>query len=162
MSNEWGNWRQVTVYIPNGYTLFRSAAPNYTGKDSSQRLTATAVAYLRTKGVNGIISFNENSYTDAEKALLGDIQYLHVALEDFSPPTLAQIETFTTFFRRADLKTILVHCGAGFGRTGTGVTAIQLNSTQGQNPPENTWKTVNDVETDAQVAVLSQYQASLR
>ncbi|KAG8711074.1 hypothetical protein FRC11_003675 [Ceratobasidium sp. 423] len=51
---------------------------------------------------------------------------------DFAIPTG---EIFNSAFQLADQNAgLLVHCGAGFGRTGTAITAIQLLNLSGTTP----------------------------
>lgn len=164
MSNEWHQWKQVTKYVPSGHKLYRSSAPNYDHSDDSQRLTTTAVKFLTDEGIDSIISFNQNSYKDNEKKLLADakISYLHLPVVDYTAPTLEQLESAITFFNGSAQKSTLVHCGFGHGRTGTGVTGLQLNATKGENPPEADWKKENYVEKPAQIAVLETLRDKLR
>ena len=164
MSSEWYRWEQVTKYVSSGHKLYRSSTPNYAGLDLSQNLTPTAVQFLTDKGIDSIISFNQYSYTDDERKLLADakISYLHLPVVDFNAPTLEQLESAITFFNGAAHKSTLVHCGYGHGRSGTGVTGLQLNATRGENPPEADWKTVNHVENPTQIAVLRTLRDKLK
>jgi len=161
MSNEWHEWKQVTEHVASGHKLYRSSAPSYADDDTTQKLTPTAVKYLTDEGIDSIISFNQYSYKNHEKQLLAvaNISYLHLPVKDFTPPTLAQLESATTFF--LEQHSTLLHCGFGHGRTGTGVTGLQLNATQGAEPAESEWKT-NHVETPQQMAVLRQLRDELR
>jgi hypothetical protein len=160
---EWHRWAQVTEYVTDGHKLYRSSAPNYKHGDYTQKLTPAAVEYLTDNGIDSIISFNEYPYKEDEKQLLADanISYLHLAVEDLAAPTIPQLESAFTFF--ADLKrhSTLVHCGYGRGRTGTGVTALQLYTTRGVKPIESDWQG-NYVETPEQMAVLRQLRDKLR
>lgn len=164
MSSEWYRWEQVAKYVSSGHKLYRSSTPNYAGLDLSQNLTPTAVQFLTEKGIDNIISFNQYSYTDDERKLLADAKtsYLHLPVVDFNAPTLEQLESAITFFNDAAHKSTLVHCGYGHGRSGTGVTGLQLNATRGENPPEADWKTVNHVEDPTQIAVLRTLRDKLK
>jgi Tyrosine phosphatase family len=149
----WNNWAQVTKYV-TGKSLYRSSAPNYSGRDCTQRLTPAAVGYLTDNGIDSIISFNEHPYKEDEQELLRNakINYLHLAVKDYDAPTLGQLEDAIAFFANAGQQSTLIHCGYGRGRTGTGVTALQLHATRGRKPDESEWK----VETEPQYAVLRQ------
>ncbi|KAL6305604.1 hypothetical protein BKA93DRAFT_204051 [Sparassis latifolia] len=165
MSGEWYQWKKVSKYVASGHQLFRSSAPNYNIRegDRSQRLTAPAVKFLTDQGIDSIISFNEFSYRDDEKKLLADakISYLHFSLEDYAAPTLAQLESAITFFTDPKQHSTLVHCGFGHGRTGTGVTALQLAATEGDNPTESEWMNENYVEEPVQMEVLRKLRGKL-
>lgn len=49
------------------------------------------------------------------------IEYLHLPVPDFTAPKLPQIESFVAFVRQQNKnqRAVVVHCGAGMGRTGT-------------------------------------------
>lgn len=162
MSDEWREWNQVTEYVPSGHKLYRSSSPNYLGNDITQMLTSTAVKHLADQGIDSIISFNRYPYIDSEKQLLVDanISYLHLPVKDFSPPTLAQLESAIAFFNDPQQHSTLIHCGFGHGRTGTAVTALQLSTMLGIKPTEKEWEE-NHVETPEQMAVLRQFRDQL-
>ncbi|KAL5513800.1 hypothetical protein ACEPAH_4201 [Sanghuangporus vaninii] len=156
MSSEWKRFEQVLQYVYHGRKLFRSAAPNYDDKDDeSQNLTPTAVKFLTDKGINGVISFNTYSYTISQIAMLDNvgISYRHFAVKDFTAPTEDQLKDAIEFFRSIPNGSVLIHCGYGHGRTGTGVTAMQLFATWGDSPDESKWNE-NHVETNEQRVVL--------
>ncbi|KAG8213631.1 hypothetical protein J3R82DRAFT_10320 [Butyriboletus roseoflavus] len=163
----WERFMQVTTSVPTGHDLYRASAPNYDNQDSDQNLTQAAVDFLVSQGINSIISYNAYEYTAAEKARLTNavppIKYLHLKLEDFKPPTLAQLEQANDFF--LENTSTLVHCGYGMGRTGTGITGLQIYTVHGASlqPLAATWTSElysnpsgNNVETREQVSILAQ------
>ena len=156
MTSTWQRFRQVTEFIPSGHKLYRSSAPNYPIQD----LTAVSVQFLTSKGIDSVISFAETPYTSEALQLLDDakIDYIHLSVVDFSAPTLAQLSAANDFFLRHD--TTLVHCGYGHGRTGTGVTALQLYATKGTAPVQMDWSAKNYVETVDQIKVLENLRDS--
>lgn len=76
--------------------------------------------YLKIHKINAIVSLTE---TPLERAFIEEFgfRYLHMPVQDFTPPSCEQIEKFLSFQRRAEADTLatVVHCGAGLGRTGT-------------------------------------------
>ena len=126
--------RRVEEHIPSDKTLIRSQAPHYPGHDAILTLNADDIKFLKEHKVDGIISFNQYPYDAASKKLLQDnnIGLLHCPVEDFTAQTLSDFENVYKFFM--DRKTTLMHCGYGHGRTGAGVTAIQLYHTKGAHP----------------------------
>lgn len=161
----WHRFNQVTHSVPSGHKLYRASAPNYdedkypNDADRSQDLTKPSVDFLVSQGIDSIISFNKYEYSPDMKKILGKIEYKHIKLEDFKPPTLAQLDEANTFFKKH--KSTLVHCGYGWGRTGTGVTGLQVFTEDGNNlrPLGSLWTTPlasggNNVETREQVSIL--------
>jgi protein tyrosine phosphatase len=167
MANEWRNWEQVTQHLKEGHKLYRSSSPNYQGYDESQTLTPTAVKFLTDNNIDSIISFNRQPYNAAEKGLLesANIKYIHLPVQDFTPPTIEQLMEAIAFFNNPELAPssgTLVHCGYGMGRTGTAVTAMQLDATGGMEPDESVWQSENHVERSTQMAVLREFKAKLK
>lgn len=132
--------------------------------DITQNLTETAIQFLVEKGIDGIISLNQYPYTDAQHQALkkANIEYLHVPVVDFTPPTMAQLKDIVQFHERRETTSTLIHCGYGYSRTGAALTAIQLYATKGENPNESEWTKVNKVESRSQMSALREYQNSLR
>lgn len=153
----WKNFREVTKNVLPNHRLFRASSPNYIGMDLTQKLTKESLDFLVEKGINRVISLNQFPYTDVELASLeaAGIKYLHLPVKDFQPPTIEQLSKAFEFYRaEPDGASTLVHCGAGYGRSGTCVSAIQLFCTSGKFPEERGWMYENSVEKEAQMEVL--------
>ena len=161
----WYRFTHVTKSVPSGHKLYRASTPNYHTKDSDQDLTQKAVDFLVSQGIDSIIGYNECEYKAVEKERLAKakppIQYLHLKLGDFKPPTLAQLKQANDFFLKNE--STLVHCGYGHGRSGTGVTGLQVYAEDGKSlrPLAKSWVTPlssggNNVETREQVSILAE------
>ena len=161
----WHRFTHVTEFVPSGHKLYRSSAPNYKSKDSDQNLTQAAVDFLVSQGIDSIISFNGYEYRAVEKERLAKavppIRYLHLELGDFKPPTLSQFKQANDFFLQNT--STLVHCGYGWGRTGTGITGLQIYTENGKTlqPLAETWSTSlnsdgNNVEKQEQMSILAE------
>jgi protein-tyrosine phosphatase len=60
-----------------------------------------------------------------------ELAYLHEPVLDFTPPTVEQIDRIMDFIARQAESTgrlVLVHCGAGLGRSGTVAAAFLVRS----------------------------------
>ncbi|KAF8891606.1 protein-tyrosine phosphatase-like protein [Gymnopilus junonius] len=144
----WKNFREVTQNILPNHRLFRASSPNYLGMDLTQELRRESVDFLLQNGINRIISLNQYPYSEEELASLesAGITYLHIPVKDFHPPTIEQLSKAFEFYRAdPDGATTLVHCGAGYGRSGT------CNF-----PEEAAWRSENRVENAAQINILKE------
>jgi hypothetical protein len=152
----WFRWREVEKYRLPGHRLFRASSPNYVsrgedrinGGDKSQNLTQDAVNWLTKNKVNSIISFNQFPYKPDELDLLkkANITYRHYGAEDFHSPSIENLKAAVKFHAEFEGAVTLVHCGYGQGRTGTGISAIQLYAEDGERPTEREWIMENHVE----------------
>jgi atypical dual specificity phosphatase len=75
---------------------------------------------MKDLGIGAVVSLDERgvpAYVLAEHG----VRHLHLPIEDFGSPTFDQAERFVDFARReiAGGTAVVVHCRAGYGRTGT-------------------------------------------
>lgn len=129
---------RVTANIKNQETLWRSSSPYYSGSDGSHHITKNTIAFLHDKKIKHIISFNnEATRDDIVKALGGaNIVYTPLKVKDFTSPDEVQLKAaFQAFKQHTD--GTLIWCGAGYGRTGTGITAIQIFERKQQLDEDN-------------------------
>lgn len=105
--------RSFTVIVPG-----RLAVMNRPGMYSSMREDLT---FLRRQGVGAIVSLTTSPLDDAELRA-AEITCLHEPVSDFTPPSPVQIEKIIEYMCARHEEPgcmVLVHCGAGLGRSGT-------------------------------------------
>lgn len=75
---------------------------------------------IREQGISAVVSLTDDPLPPSELDESGLIA-IHLPVADFTPPTLGQIQEFTEFMeeQRRRERAVLVHCTAGYGRSGT-------------------------------------------
>jgi len=97
---------------------------------------AGEMALLAAHGVTGIISLTEEASHIGSAAHDAGLSWLHLPIDDFHAPSLEQIDDAVSFIGKEidSGGSVVVHCFAGRGRTGT-ILAAYLVST-GFQPTE--------------------------
>lgn len=120
---------------------------------------------LSRQGVGAVVSLTEDRLEDAALKDFG-FRYLHLPIRDFHSPTLIQIREFVAFVDSCldDGVAVVVHCGAGIGRTGT-MLACYLVS-RGLEPSEAVRAVRRErpasIETPDQEKCVADYYRKLR
>ncbi len=104
-------------------------------KPGRQRPLAVDLAFLQTQGIKLLVSLTAEPIPASVLAKY-EMAGLHLPVEDFTPPTLAQIDRFLTETAKARKEgyALGIHCTAGKGRTGTMLAAYLVS--QGYTAPE--------------------------
>jgi atypical dual specificity phosphatase len=76
--------------------------------------------FFQSQNIRAIVSLTEAPLDQVYIEEFG-FRYLHLPVTDFTAPTLDQVRQFQEFLRAAEAegRAVVVHCGAGLGRTGT-------------------------------------------
>jgi len=102
--------------------------------NSSDDLT---INYLKERGVSTLISLDETKYEQnkqphheviRKKWISHNKQHIHFEFKDFTAPSLEMYENFfhIVYKNIQDNAHIAIHCGEGFGRTGTMLAALAV------------------------------------
>ena len=96
-----------------------------------------------------------------------NINYLHLEVEDYKAPTIAELKSTTVFLEseiESNRRPVLVHCAAGKGRTGT-ILAAYLLKKEHLNAEEAIRKIrklrPGSIQTQIQEDAIRQYASSL-
>ena len=124
------------------------------------------LAFLRHQGIRAILSVSE---TPLEENLVhgNGFSYLHVPIDDFTAPTLEKVEKCVDFIERMvsiEDRPVVVHCGAGCGRTGTILACYWVS---GGTSADEAIQMVRSsrpcsIETESQKALIYQYEEHLK
>ena len=119
---------------------------------------------LRDEGIDAIVSLTESPLSKPFIEEFG-FDYLHIPIEDLSVPTIDQIEEFVEFANRMRNagKGVVVHCGAGIGRTGTMLACYLVSKGYGAGDSiaEVRWKRPGSIETEEQLEIIFMYERKL-
>ena len=116
--------------------------------------------FLKEQQIHTIVSLTE---MPLQPALIEefDYEYKHIPVADFQAPDVEQITEFVTTVRRSIRKrrAVVVHCGAGRGRTGTMIACylVSRGRTAGEALDEVRKLRPGSVETSAQEKAVAAY-----
>jgi atypical dual specificity phosphatase len=111
----------VTIYPGTGFTIVIPERLAVMGRPGMYSPLPADLEFLRGKGVGGVVSLTVTPL-DAKELAAAQMAYLHEPVPDFTAPSVEQMERIVAFIddhRRERGQMVLVHCGAGLGRSGT-------------------------------------------
>ncbi len=118
---------------------------------------------MQANGIGVLVTLTESSFNPALIREAG-LEYRHIPIVDFAPPTEAQFSEFVELVeqqRTLNKGAVLVHCAAGIGRTGSMLAAWFIS--QGKSAEEAIREVrllrPASVETPAQIRALERWAA---
>lgn len=121
---------------------------------------------LRKSGITAIVSLTEDDLPDHTLRRF-DLEYLHLPIPDFYPPSLEQIREFVEFARKhieQPRGAVAAHCFAGMGRTGTMLSCYLVATGQTASEAIRTVRRLRhgSIETSEQERAVHSYMAWLQ
>ncbi len=123
------------------------------------------LAFLKRKGIEIIVSLT----TDPLQRLAADrddFEFFHIPIADGGIPSFDQIEQFVNYlsYGLRNGKKVLVHCGAGYGRTGTMFACYLVNrgATAEEAIREMRKKMPPSIENRQQEERISEYESYMK
>ena len=123
------------------------------------------LAWLRRHGIQVLISLTEDPLPRQWVNDAG-LMAIHVPVPDMEPPTDRQLDHLVETIRRANSSSmgVAIHCGAGFGRTGTVLAAYLVEG--GMTPADAIAKVrelrPGSIETTEQERAIERYASRSR
>ena len=121
--------------------------------------------FLKAKGIGAVVSLTEQPLERSLLAELG-LRYQHLPVSDFGAPDLEQIRFFLAFQKKAekDGLAVVVHSGAGHGRTGTllACALVERGLTAGEAIEQLRRLRPGSVETGAQEDFIRTFERQVR
>ncbi len=121
--------------------------------------------HAREEGITAVVTLTEDRLKPWMIEEAG-LRYLHLPIRDFTSPSLEQVEQFVDFVseERESGGKVLVHCTAGYGRSGTMLASWLVHEGQSAEDAINEVRRQRpgSIETPAQIEVVYQFEQDIR
>ena len=126
---------------------------------------ASDLAELSAHGIGAVVSLTERPLSAAALAEAG-FRSLHLPVADFTPPSKGQVGEFVAFVDSCLSAgvAVVVHCGAGIGRTGTMLACYLVSRGMGavEAIREIRRQRPGSIETVEQERCIADYQKTVK
>ncbi|AUI88205.1 hypothetical protein BS333_17775 [Vibrio azureus] len=148
----------INIQYVEKTNIIRGGAPYPPGhkREGKVDYNSDVVSALLRAEVRHVISFNEFLSPEISELDHAGITFTHFPTEDFTPPQMTDIQRASEICSNMTDGNVFIHCGAGFGRTGTvisGIEIIQDGTKKYKHERTRAYKN-NGVETIEQVKLL--------
>jgi atypical dual specificity phosphatase len=155
----------VSIIDGRSYTEIVPGRLAVMGRPGMYNPLAQDLAFLRRQGIGAVVSLTGMPLDDAELGR-AELDCLHEAVPDFAPPEPEQLDRILDYIlehNRAG-RSVLVHCGAGLGRSGTVAAAFLVHGGMGATEAIARVRELRpySVETREQEQAVEDYEKRLR
>jgi atypical dual specificity phosphatase len=150
---------------PRNFSWIEPGVGGMAHPGTGERLDAV-LGWLEAQDVTLVVSLTETAPISAELAARHHLRTLHLPITDFTPPSLEQQASFVAAVgaARARGERVVVHCGAGLGRTGTMLASWLVDRGLDADPAIARVRELRpgSIETSAQEAAVRAFAARPR
>ncbi len=136
------------------------------GRPGVRAPLAEDLAFMKAEGIGAILSLSEIPLDEAALRESG-LMRLHVPVQDFTAPTIEQVEQCMEFIERmayVENRAVVVHCGAGCGRTGAVLACHFVKRGKSAEEAIDSTRHIRpcSIETDGQRGLVYRYEEHLK